>query len=44
LVVLPNSFVKLSLMDDLLAVVRVSHPDSSMANTKSQADSLKGAS
>jgi len=31
-------------MDDLLAVVRVSHPDSSMADTKSQADSLKGSS
>ena len=41
---LPNSFVKLSLMDDLLAVVSVSHPDSKMANTKSHADSPKGSS
>ena len=31
-------------MDDLLAVVRVSHPDLSMADTKSQADSPKGSS
>ena len=31
-------------MDDLLAVVRVSHPDSSMADTKSHVDSLKGSS
>ena len=31
-------------MDDLLAVVRVSHPNSSMADTKSYADSLKGSS
>ena len=31
-------------MDDLLAVVRVSHPDSKMADTKSYADSPKGSS
>jgi len=31
-------------MDNLLAVVRVSHPDSSMADTKSQADLPKGSS
>ena len=31
-------------MDNLLAVVRVSHPDSKMANTKSHADSPKGSS
>ena len=36
--------MKLFLIDDLLAVVRVSHPDSSMADTKSHADSLKGSS
>ena len=41
---MPNSFVKLSLMDDLLAVVSVSYPDSKMADTKSHADSLKGSS
>ena len=31
-------------MDDLLAVVRVFHPDSNMADTKSHADSPKGSS
>jgi len=36
--------VKLSLIDDLLAVVRVSHPDLKMADTKSHADSPKGSS
>jgi len=41
---LPNSFVTLSLMDDLLAVMRVSHPDSKIADTKSHADSPKGSS
>ena len=44
LVVLPNSFAKLSLMDDLLAVVRVSHPDSKIAGMKSHADLPKGSS
>ena len=39
-----NSFVMLSLMDDLLAVARVSHPDSKMADIKSHADSLKESS
>ena len=34
----------LSLMDDLLAVIKVSHPDSKMADMKSHADSLKGSS
>jgi len=32
---LPNSFAMLPLMVDLLAVVRISHPDSKMANMKS---------
>ena len=41
---MPNSFAKLSLIDDLLAVMRVSHPDSKMADTKSHADSPKGSS
>ena len=41
---LPNSFVMLSLMDDLLAVMRVSHPDSNIADMKSHADSPKGSS
>ena len=31
-------------MDDLLAVMRVSHPDSKIADTKSHADSPKGSS
>ena len=31
-------------MDDLLAVIRVSHPDSKIADMKSHADSLKGSS
>jgi len=44
LVDLPNSFVTLSLVDDLLAVIRVSHPDSKMADMKSHADSPKGSS
>ena len=34
--------MKLSLIDDLLAVVRVSQPDSNIADTKSHADSPKG--
>ena len=44
LVDLPNSFVTLFLIDDLLAVMRVSHPDSKIADTKSHADSPKGSS
>jgi len=44
LVVLPNFFVKLSLMDDLSAVVRVSHPDLKMADTKSHVNSPKRSS
>ena len=36
--------MKLSLIDDLLAVVRVSHPDLNMADTKSHVDSPKGSS
>ena len=36
--------MKLSLIDDLLAVVRVSHPDPKMADTKYHADLPKGSS
>jgi len=39
-----NSFEILLLIDDLLEVVNASHPDSNMADTKSQADSPKGSS
>jgi len=42
LVFLLNSFIMLLLMVDLLEVVRVSHPDSKIAEMKSQVDSLKG--
>ena len=41
---MPNSFAKLSLIDVLLAVVRVSYPNSKMADMKSYADLLKGSS
>ena len=41
LVFLLNSFTMLLLMVDLLKVVRVSYPNSKMAEMKSQADSLK---
>jgi len=44
LVVLLNSFARLSLIDDLLAVTRVSHPDSKMVDTKSHADLPKRSS
>jgi len=36
--------VTLSLIDDLLAVIRVSHPDLKIADMKSHADSPKGSS
>ena len=44
MVVLLNSFARLSLIDDLLAVTRVSHPDSKMVDTKSHADLPKRSS
>ena len=44
LVALPNSFAMLPLIVDLLAVVRISHPDSKMVDMKSQADCPKGSS